>query len=183
MIRIIPDDLLTSQDILMTKSINNLNFKDIISMIFHSVKNINDKKTDTVVEYTKWHDFYEDFKLNLEIQNNRSWPRLNYIKNDSKKRLEIFSPTSYNITKNLLILILRLLYIENFKLKEATSISTSFHEILTYKIDIPDKYPISDLSLVRLFEIFKMYMSYYTRIYSNPMMYEYSLGASILDQI
>ena len=105
MIRIVLDDLLTSQDILMTKCTNNFNFKDIISVIFHSIKNINDKKIDTITEYTKWHDFFEDFKLNLEIQNNRSWPRLNYIKNDPKKRLEIFSPTSYNITKNLLILI------------------------------------------------------------------------------
>lgn len=186
MIRIILEDVIISQDILMNKHINNLNFKDIISMIFHAVKNTDEKKLDTITDNAKWKNFHEDFKLNLELQNNRGWPKLNYIKNDTRKRLEIFSPTSYNITKNLLILLLRLIYIESFKLNELASTPYgrgNFHEVLTYKIDIPDKYPASDVSFIRLIEILKMYISYYTRIYQNVMMYEYSLGTSILEQL
>ena len=183
MIKIKLDDLLSNQDLLLDRNINSLCFKEIMSMIFHASKNIYDKKIETP-DNTKWSEFYQEFEDNLEAQNKLGWSKLNYITNGVRRRVEIFSPASFIRTKNLLTLILRLVYIENFKLEKINQTGTSgFHEILTYKIDIPDKYLVREVSLARLFDIFKLYMNYYTRIYQNGLMYEYILGKTIIDQI
>jgi hypothetical protein len=179
MLKLNLDDVLINKDILMEKHIDTLNFREIICLIFHAIKTI---KEEANITNDEWIQFYKDFEINLEIQNNKYWPKLSLMENKFRKRLEIFSPSLYNSTKNLLILILRLLYVENHKSKYLTD-NTDFHEILTHKISIPDKYACSKVSLVRLFEIFKIYMQYYIMIYSNEMMYENILGKSIMEQL
>jgi hypothetical protein len=167
----------------MGRNINSLNFKEIISMIFHGTKNIHEKKVDTP-DTTKWSGFYEEFQLNLESQNKTGWFKPSYMTNTVRRRMEVFSPSSFVQTKNLLVMVLRLLYIESFKQEKLKEIpNNNFYEILSYKIDIEDKYPARQVSLTRLFEIFKLYMNYYVRIYQNGLMYEYILGKTIIDQI
>ena len=182
MFKLTLDDTLINKNLLMNKHINTLNFREIICLIFHAVKTISES-TDPENPHQQWIQFYKDFELNLEHQNNKRWPKLSLMENRFRKRLEIFSPTSYNTTKNILVLILRLLYIENYKIKNALSPNTDFHEILTYKINITDDYESSKVSIVRLFEIFKLYMMYYIKVYNNEMMYENMLGKSILQQL
>jgi hypothetical protein len=182
MIRIVLDNLLTSQESLLDRNLNSLNFREIICMIFHATKNIYEKRVDT--HDKKWSDFYNEFLINLEAQNKIGWAKLVYITNQIRRRLEIFSPSSFVPSKNLLVQILRLLYIEDFKMQNLPLIENkNFYEILTYKIDIPDKYTVRQVSLPRLFEILKLYVGYYIRIYENGLMYECVLGKAIFEQI
>jgi len=173
------NDYIVKKDTIVDRNISTLNFREIISLIFYAVGSVAEKE-DILEE--KWVKFNEEFKTDLEAQNTRRWPKLSYIRNDFRKRLEVFSTTSYHNSRNLLILILRLLHIETFKLKNLPQ-NNDYHEILTHTISIPDKYICSKVSMVRLFEIFKLYVQYYCRIYHNEMMYEYALGKSIVDQI
>ena len=153
-------------------------------LFFYAVKNMTgDKNTGpNPIERKKWTQFYTDFEKTFEAQNNVSWPKLNYIDNGYRKRLEIFTPSSYYPSKNILILLSRLVYIENYKTQHIHN-RKDYHKILTHKIDIPDKYISTKVTFIRLFEILKMYMNYYLRIYQNGMMYENILAKLILDQM
>jgi hypothetical protein len=196
------DDYIVKKNTIIDRNISILNFREIISLIFHAVGSVAEKGDildDPIVAKApvkelssglssglpseeKWIKFHEEFVIDLEAQNTRRWPKLSYIRNDFRKRLEVFSTTSYHSSRNLLILILRLLHIETFKLKNLPQ-NPDYHEILTHTISIPDKYVSNKVSMVRLFEILKLYVQYYCRIYHNEMMYEYALGKSIVDQI
>jgi hypothetical protein len=192
------DDYIFTKDEIINRNIDTFNFKEIISLLFHAIKNISEKKDmgslvlsipqskDDVVDIKngidKWMLFYKDFEADLETQNTRRWPKLSYIRNDFRKRLEIFSSMHYHNSKNLLMLVLKLLYIETFKAKNLPA-NNDYHDVLNNIIHINDNHPANKISLPRLFEIFKLYMQHYIKIYNNEMMQEYSLGKSILAQI
>lgn len=181
-----PTNLLVGRDILFPKNLPDINFREILSLFFHAIENISLSDYPCSSEQKKiFTQFYTDFKNNILDQNKMGWPKLNYIKNDYKRLFEIFTPSLYYPSKNILVLLLRLLHIETFKDDEIRTIKTEtiYHQVLSHKVNIGDKYNCKEISLVRLFEILKEYMNYYVAVYNHTMCYENRLGLAILSQM
>lgn len=182
-----PNDLLIKKISLLNCAVHTLNFRDIISLFFHAVENVSSPTSNIKINNSEqkklFAQFYENFENNIAHQAKFGWPKLSYIRNEHNKRFEIFTPALYHPSKNILVLLLRLLHIEHFKEDEMSELDSSYHKPLSHKIKISDQYNCAEISFVRLFEILKEYMIYYTGVYNNGMMYEYSLGTSILNQM
>ena len=182
-----PTDLLLNKTVLLNKTINTLNFRDIVSLFFHAVENVSSPTSSIKINNSEqkklFTQFYENFENNITYQKNFGWPKLSYIRNDHSRRFEIFTPTLYHPSKNILVLLLRLLHIEEFKEAEMLANGVDYHRILSHKIKIDDQYNCTHISFVRLFEILKQYITHYVNMYSNGMMYESRLGMAILNQM
>lgn len=172
-----PSDYLVDKKIVLSKNISVLNFHEIISLVFHAIENIKDRS-----ECTEWNNLHKDFIELLDSENKRRWPKLNYMTNTYRKRLEVFFSSTFTSTNNVLLLLIRLLYIESFKNDNGT-LQIECHQPLQHHIAIPDKYMSTEVSIVRLFELLKMYLNYYIKIYHNEMMFEHLLGKAIINQI
>ena len=176
-------NLLSEKNTLLNLNINTINFKDVISLFFYAVENISSPNNNINNPEQKklFIEYFKIFENNIKYQNSVGLPKLSYITNDKKKRLEIFSPSLYHPTQNILVLLLRLLHIEEFKEKQ--NIQGKYEKVLSHKINIIDSYNCADVSIIRLFEILKDYMNYYIKIYDNGMMYENKLGVIVLSQM
>lgn len=176
------DEQLTKFDKISNNNINSITFKDIISMIFYAIQNMTHNFNP---DEKKWNSFYQDFINDLEKQNKNKWPKLTIIRNDYQKRMDIMSSVSehsYIKSNNFLVLLLRLLYIENYK-RIYTFKWYKYHKILGYNIVIDRVKEIQKLTIADLFDLLKIGLKYYLKIYDNELQFEYQLATSILEQI
>lgn len=155
------------------KEIKDINFKDVISLFFHALIEL--AETDS-----EWKNIYDEFQTEFEMQNKNGWPELSLVRNDSQKRYDIFSSTSYIPTKNILLLLLRLLYIENYKLTNAYQFY-DYHKILDAYIDLTVT-NIQNITFGEIFSKIEECMRLYVRIYRGNGV-ENSLGKAILEQL
>ena len=124
-------DQITNYDKIINKSINYLTFKDVISLIFYACDAMSKHMEDP--DFKMWSEFYKRFESKIEKQNKLKWPLLSIIRNDYDKRIDIFSTREYIKTKNLLMLLLRLLHIENYK-RPYVYKTYQYHKILGQKL-------------------------------------------------
>ena len=174
------DNYLVKYETIMQKNYNNITFKDVISLIFYSIKNLSQISDP---EYYKWKIFYENFNEELENQNNMKWPLLDVIKNDFLRKMDILiEDTIFIKSDHILMLLLRLMYIEDFKEKKLLK-SDQYYPILNYKINFLYDKLLHELSLIDFFDMLKKYLLYYIRIYDNEKSIEYKLAQNMLNQI
>jgi hypothetical protein len=169
MITVYPKNQIEKLDNILKKNINVATFKDIISLIFHSVS-IMTKNKPAIEE---WELFFSSYQEELKRQNKLNWPSIVLIKNEYNKRIESLPNKPFLKSSHLLILLLRLLYIENQK--------KMYKNILNHIIDTPDQIKIKNITLGRLFEILKVYVQHYKTIYSDNTLFEYQIAIAIIN--
>ena len=179
---------------IINKNINNLTFKEIISLIFHAVGIVANDKSDPELATLKrgaeylndsqltWKNIYDEFQKELEMQNKYKWPVMTIIKNDYSKRMDIFSNDEFIVSQNFLTLLLRILVVENYK-RPYIYKSYNYHKILGHKLKISESHSIQKISLTDLFTYLKICLKYYIRIYNNDKYFEYQLAKAILNQM
>lgn len=101
--------------------------------------------------------------------------------------MDIFPSESFVKSNNIFMLLLRLLYVENYK-RSYVFKSYGYHKILACKIVVVGKLSlakkeIDELSLFDLFEFLRLGINYYIKIYGNDLHFEYQLGKTILNQL
>ena len=179
---------------IINKNINNLTFKEIISLIFHAVGIVaNDKSepepvilkqnsNNPIDNQPTWKNIYDEFQKELEMQNKYKWPVMTIIKNDYSKRMDIFSNDEFIVSHNFLTLLLRVLVVENYK-RPYIYKSYNYHKILSHKLKISESHSIQKISMTDLFAYLKICLKYYIRIYNNEKYFEHQLGKAILNQM
>jgi hypothetical protein len=165
------DQIIDLDKILSIES-NELTIKDIISLIFHTVIQM---ASDNV-----WKKYYHEFESELAKQNELEWPKFSIMKNDYDKRFDIILFKSFLKSNHLLMLLLRLLYVENYK-SAKRSPDNYYHDILLHKMTVKNQ--IQKLSLTDLFELLKKCVDQYIKVYNHEGYFEYQLGDTILCQI
>lgn len=181
-------DYLIDLNKILQKSIQSITFEEIVSLVFHAGKQM--------LFDNDWYVYYQDFEQDVEQQNNKLWPRLSIVKNDYSKRIDIYSIKTFEKSRHLFTLLLRLLYIENYK-KQYVYRSSQYHKILNHVIVTakrlaPDQFGpgvthyeinIKNISLKQLFDLLGEYITYYIGIYTDDNKIEYQLGRAILNQL
>src|SRR5271154_4704567 len=174
------DDQLASFDKIISKTSDSVTFKDIISLIFYAVSTL--AKNSTNPDSTTWANFYYEFEHELTLQNQNKWPKLSIIKNDYEKHLDIMLSSPFIKSTNLLMLLLRLLYIENYERKYIFK-TYNYPEILNHRVQVPMQTEISKLSLSDLFDLLKHGIQHYHKIYRSQETFEYQLAKAIYTQL
>ena len=155
---------------------NRMAFKDIMSLIFHAGKLMGERDEG-------WSKYYNNFIEEFEYQNKIKWPELSISRNDYSKRIDILARKAFIPSDNMFMLILRLLYIENFKITYLYE-TYNYHPILKHIIvfNIPEN-SIKKLSIDKLLNLLKSHIAYYMKIYNDSDRLEYQLGKKILNNI
>lgn len=187
-------DQINSYHTISQKKICDITFKDTLSLIFHvttvlannsinSTNSISPGLNDTHAENEiSWMSFYQNFLEDLEHQNKQNWPTIFFFKKSYFKRIEAHSDKAFIKSKHFLMLLLRLLYVENLKEQYNTD-TVNYQNILQHNLNLDDDMYVYQLSLQRLFEILQLYINHFMKIYNDKMIFEYQLGKSILTQL
>lgn len=166
-------DYLIDLDKILSKKINRINFQDIISLIFHAIEKIGH-------DFPEWKILYIQFQKEFDKQNELKWPRLSVNRNDYSKRMDIFCHDVYIVSNNLLTLLLRLLYMENYK-RGYTLRSYHYHKILGKTFPLEKR--VEEYSLWQLFELLDKCLTYYLEIYDDESRIENRLADKIVGLI
>lgn len=163
-------------DLLMSKKINELTFKNIISLIFHCFPRILEDNSFDNTEIKYWKLFHDEFLKELQIQNKQKWPGFFFI--EKMYNIEAITDKSFVRSKNLLMLLLRLSYTEKEKEKHISS--HHYKKILNNCIRHNIHHEIKSLSLKELLDLLETHINYYLKIYNNDLSFENSLGKTII---
>jgi len=166
---------------IINKNINDLTFKEIISLVFHAMQFV--IKDESMNDQDVWKNIYTEFERELIEQNKKKWPYMTITKNDYAKRIDIYSiDASFISSNNIFMLLLRLLYIENYK-RPYVYKSYKYHKILGYKIKADSNDSVTKLSLNDIFDFLHSCMKYYIKIYNDGKHSEFELGKKIIGQL
>lgn len=180
MINITLTDQIIQFDKIINKSINELTFKESVSLIFHAIKNLSTDQTRD--DYMDWYNIYQDFLVLFDEQNKVGWPQLIISRNDYDRRMDISSfSTPFLKSDNLLIMLIRLIYVENYK-RSYVYKTYQYHKVLGYKNNTA-KIEIKNASLSDLFVCLQNGLQHYMKIYNDKNQFEYQLVKNILGQI
>lgn len=178
------DNQIISLDKILTKSVKDITFKELISLIFHSVEILSKDQLDA--NQKSWQKIYQEFESELKRQNDYKWPKITIIKNDNQKRIDVVAINKLYIrSDNFLTHLFRLVHIENYK-RTYNYKSYSYHKILNYKLKSTNNSNVKSTSLTDIFILFESFMEYYMGIYNennnkkNQKQFEYLLAELIL---
>lgn len=175
------NDQIVPLEKIVDKNINDVSFREIISLIFYAAISISKNKSNP--DQIEWKEIYNNFENELVEQNKQKWPQILISKNDYNKRIDVISAYSPFIeTKNIFMLLLRLLYIENYK-RPYIFKSYNYHKILGCKMRNKTDIIIKNLSVMDLFGILKQHLNRYMKIYNDENNFEYLLCGAIMKQI
>lgn len=178
---IVFNDQIISIGEILNKTIHDTTFKEIISLCFHSVIIISNKSDNPC--YVQWKNLFDEFENQFKKQNNVGWPQITVINNDYYKRIDISVINKQFIeSTNIFMLLFRLLYIENFKISHILK-SNKYYEILDHKLNNGNNEKVKKISLDIIFELLKIYLIYYKKIYNNHGYFEYQLCNIILNNL
>jgi hypothetical protein len=167
-------------DQILSKMVKNITFKESISLVFHTIYNIS---TGNYEESDKWSFLYKEFQIEMSNQIKSKWPQMIIINNHAHLCAHvIINGKPFIESDNLLILLFRLLFIENHKIGNVPSYY-NFHDVLNYKIGGNDNNVIRNLSLFKIFDLLKQQLTYYLRVYKNKSYIEHQLALAIIKQI
>lgn len=171
------EENMASQEKIFDKTINNLTLKETISMIIFAAKML--ANNSNFAENEIWKDYYQEFEKNMEDQIKKKWPRLTITRNNYNKRIDISSTdTSYIVSDNLLTLLVRVLFIENYKRKYIYK-SYNYHNVLGHKLSNSLNKSTTQISLEELFNLLRDQMTYYLQIYNDVNHFENCLAKKI----
>lgn len=174
------ESLIYPKEKIVDKSISEIDFKDVISLVFYGTI-----FAATEMNEIEWKKILDEFNLQLEKQNKCGWPTMSINRNDFDKRMEIFvSNTSFVTTNNFLTLLFRLLLIENYK-RPYIFKSYNYHKILGHK-NVPKKELfignntlVKNLTLHDIFNLLDDFINYYLKIFGDDTTFEYRLAKRI----
>lgn len=169
------EEQIVSLDKILLKKFQEITFKDIISLIFHAFQKLSNNDNEIK-------DIHNNFLSELNEQNKLGWPKMEITKNDYDRRMDIIGGNSYIVTKNILTLLLRILYIENYK-RRYTFKSYNYRKILSHKIRSVVTGPIEELSIDEILNILKHHLQHYMKIYYEESNFEYQLSNTILKHL
>ncbi|AGF85497.1 hypothetical protein QJ854_gp285 [Moumouvirus goulette] len=159
---------------IIDKKADQVNFIEIISLVFHAVSILSDKRTNY------WKSLYVEFTHDLEKQNKQKWPVLNVTNNEFSKRYDIYISKPFIESDNILTLLYRLLYIETYKCKDINKYG--YKNVLNNIIDKnTDLCHVKKISLYRLFELVVEQLNHYIKVYNDKTKIENSLGQKIIN--
>jgi len=191
------EDQIINYDLIKDKMVSELTFKDIISLVFHAFKNLSNESinlaaiTNHIVSTAQeevstksigFEDYYYDFLVDYQLQNQMGWPKLLINKNDHRRRLDACCLEPYVSSQNFLMLLLRMLSIENYK-RTYIQKSYDYYKILGHKLDqngATNKLPVTKLSFSQLFILVESCIRYYIGIYHDSLNIEHQIGLTLL---
>ncbi|AGC01798.1 hypothetical protein H012_gp667 [Acanthamoeba polyphaga moumouvirus] len=169
------DIIIPIKDIIEKKA-SQVDFIEIISLVFHAVSILSDKRTNY------WKLLYSEFRHDLKKQNKQKWPVLNITNNEFNKRFDIYISKPFIESDNILTLLYRLLYIETHKCQDINK--NGYKSILNNLLEKnKDTCHVKKISLYRLFELLVEQLDNYVKIYNDNTKIEYSLGQKIINLI
>jgi len=181
MTSIFVEQYLIPLDKLLDKNISNITLEETISLIIHTIQIMATK--DNPDKFV-WKKINDEFITYIAKQNAKMWPAMTVIKNYYDKCLDILLISeSFINSKNILVLLFRLLFIEKYK---QSNNFAYFCLVLDYRLDndnFSDNKLISDLSLDAIFDLLSKHLNYYFKVYNNKLHLEYQLAKSISCQI
>ena len=159
---------------MLNKCTCDLSFKDVIDLVIATVCFGSD---DYLAEIC------QEFLLEYQKQQLVNMPVPLIISNNESRRSEIISFDKPFITSsNICTLLMRLDYIEQFKIKHIVS-TINHYNILDRKLEIPNSKSTNNITNTEIFIMIKMFIVYYLTVYNNIASFEYNLGLSILNAI
>ena len=164
---------IASLEKIIKNSTNCISFLDVVGLVFHGISLLS--QSDDGCK-----NIYSEFLEGSDKQHKNRWPELIIIKNDYSKRVDVMSNKSFIASKNLLVLLQRMLYIETQKEKYVYS-TYNYYPILPYIIN--KNIDVKKLSLDDVFDLCKECMVYYTKIYNDDGKFENILARNILKQL
>jgi hypothetical protein len=165
-------------DKLKSKDVNKLTFKDAISLVYHMVHSIGEKSD--LEDHEKWKTYYNQFLSDLAAQNRRTWPKIIINRNDYSARMDCNVVDEFISSDNILTLLLRILYLENYKRPHIFK-AYNYHPITGHVIAITKS--LDQLTVFDVFDLVFKHMEYYINIYNQSTCIEYKLAKSIISQI
>lgn len=168
---------------LMRKPLSKINLKETISLLFHAIHSLYNKMNEKNRDTKHWITYYKSFLDELKKQETLGWPQLNIVKNNYHKRIDVYPSSTFLRSDNVLVLLHRLLFIENYK-RGIMQDSDTYAKVLNHKISVNDttsNIKTKEVSLGKILEMVKSYLSYYVSIYNDESKMEYRLGWYILD--
>uniref|UniRef100_A0A6G6AC27 Uncharacterized protein n=1 Tax=Borely moumouvirus TaxID=2712067 RepID=A0A6G6AC27_9VIRU len=161
---------------IIDKNENQIDFVEIISLVFHAVNILSEKRTNY------WKSLYVEFKHDLKKQNKQKWPVLNITHNEFNKRFDIYISKPFIESDNILTLLNRLLYIETYKSEniKKNGYKNILKNILVKNSDICR---VNKISLYQLFELLIEQLNFYVKLYNDNTKIEHSLAQKIINLI
>jgi hypothetical protein len=181
MTTVVLEEQIIPLDKIINKNSKSVSLKETISLIFHATVLISNDSAHPDKE--KWKELYNEYKTILEKQNKIKWPQIIITRNDYQKRIDILTTSSSFVkSNNIFILLLRLLFVENYK-RTYIYKAYGYYKILGHKInDYPDIIA-KNMSVSDLFDLLKKHLFFYKKIYNEDLHFEYQLVNTILKQI
>ncbi|BCS82976.1 hypothetical protein QLL95_gp1147 [Cotonvirus japonicus] len=161
---------------IINKTIRDINFQEVISLIFHASFNMTCNVSHP--DFNDWNKFYTEFVKDFERQNLSRWPIMTIIDNEYYKRTDVIAiENTFVSSNNILTLLYRLMYIENYKI----TAGFNNYKLLEHKLHSKflSKKNVNNISLHKLFKTLKLYVDYYSRKYTNTNNLEYSLATRL----
>jgi hypothetical protein len=180
--KIILSEQLTDYELIKTKKINQLTFKDIVSLNFYAFELLSKTTKNHNFNYK---EYYNDFLDEVDLQNKKGWPQLLINKNDYRKRVDACCVEPYINSKNYLMMLLRMMSIENYK-RMYVKKSYDYPKVLGHKfseeniINNSDYDCILQMTLSDLFVLTEFCIKYYLKIYHDQSTIEHKIGLSLL---
>jgi hypothetical protein len=188
------DKMVVPIDKIIDKNTSQLTMQDVLSLAIHTVNamRIHDVKTCSVVSESfstelstsshTWDTMYEEFQSELLYQTTIGWPILTIINNSIYKRKDVLSMNvPFMSSSNFLVYIIRIIYVELMKEKSARDEYKCV--MFNHPFDDIVQEPVKQLTAKRLFNLVRMALMKYLRIYREPGTFEYELGKRILSMM
>lgn len=154
-----------------SKDLSVINFKDLAYLFFVAVK------TESSQD---WQVYYSDFVCELSDQNNKTWPTINFLKNNFSNRIDVFTMNRFINSDNFLTLLLRLIYVENLKTNKFSN--QLYLNPLEYT-PITETGTIKDLTFDQIIILLKKCFDNYIKIYNNNGHFEHELANVLINQL
>ena len=163
---------------IIDKNINNITFRELISLIFHALSiEANNESNDNL-----WHKLHKEFLQELDTQNKEQWPVMSLIRNDFSKRMDLFTNDVFIKSENFFTYLFRLLVVERYK-RPYIYKSYNYHKVLGHKLKTSDSVAVEKLSITELFTYLKIFMDHYISVYNKDIYFEHQLGRKIFNQL
>jgi len=173
------EEQITSYLLIQDKMVSDLTFKDVISLVFHAFERLSKDINPNPISFGT---YYQDFLLELHQQNQMGWPKLLINRNDHRRRLDVCCLEPYVASQNFLMILFRMLYIENYK-RTYVQKSYDYYKILGHKLEqngATHTLSIIDLNIPQLFILAEACLRHYINVYRDPLNIEHQLGLSLL---
>ena len=161
----------------VNKNISELTMLETISLIIYMTKKYSENSDEKSFMIKK---YYDESIEQIKEQNRKGWPKIISLKNDVYMRTDGIVGGAHENTNNMLVLLIRLIHLENEK---NTSRSETSKKILDYNISDVRKGNVRTIKTIELSELLKKYMNYYNSVYSDPTRFENILGNKIINHL